>query len=405
MLSLLRRRKVVVACLGCISIFALVYQQLSDSRWEVNSLKSVVSKLQQYHTDFKRSINFTNFHFKDIVKEKRNYKSPHYTINPNLLSSSELHAKAKSCLEQSGKQIAKYLQRSFETIFSADHVASKRISPILEPECRPGLDLIIIITTRPGGFFNRAAIRGGYGRSDSDINRKIFLNNPFNYITIFTVGRDTNINIEKLVESENRQFKDILRLNYEDTYENLANKTLLTIEWLADHCPAKFVLKSDDDCFVNILSVGAWLPKQDSNIKYIGRKNEWMPVIRDPWHRNYVPFEDFSEEYYKPYCAGGGYMLAGSILKNITIKAKSIKQIINEDAYMGMVTNALNIYPKNDERFLPFIFSKQSALKRPICQWRNKFVMHGILAEKQITMHWNAIAMNEYKSLCEWDPP
>ncbi|XP_004205819.1 UDP-GalNAc:beta-1,3-N-acetylgalactosaminyltransferase 1 [Hydra vulgaris] len=404
MLSLLRRKKVVVTCIGFCVVTALFYQQIFDRKWEVNSLKSVVSKLHQYHTDFKSSINFTNLPF-ILQNEKSKRHAPHYVKKTSGMTSTELHTKAKTCLEQSGKQIAKYLQRSYETTFSVDHVSSTRVSPILEPECKPNLDLIIIITTKPGNFFNRAAIRAGYGRSDSDINKMIFSNNPFRYLTIFTVGRDTNANIEKLVESESRNFKDILRLDYKDTYENLANKTLLTIEWLADHCPSKFVLKSDDDCFVNVFSLGAWVPKQDSSTKYIGRKNEWMPVIRDPWHRNYVPFEDFSEEYYKPYCAGGGYMLSGSILKNITIKAKSIKQIINEDAYMGMVTNALNIFPKNDERFLPFIFSKQSVLKRPICQWRNKFVMHGVYAEKQITMHWNAIAMNEYKSICEWDPP
>ena len=84
-------------------------------------------------------------------------------------------------------------------------------------------------------------------------------------------------------------------------------------------------------------------------------------------------------------------MLAGSIIKNITRKSKGIKQIINEDAYIGMVTNALHIYPKDEERFLPFIFSKKGVNQRTLCDWKNHFLMHGVSPEQQLKMHWNSL--------------
>ena len=56
-------------------------------------------------------------------------------------------------------------------------------------------------------------------------------------------------------------YKDILRLDYQDTYENLTNKTVLTLRWIAEKCEPKYVLKTDDDCFVNILVLSTWLQK------------------------------------------------------------------------------------------------------------------------------------------------
>ena len=81
-----------------------------------------------------------------------------------------------------------------------------------------------------------------------------------------------------------------------------------------------------------------------------------MPVIRDPTHRNYVPYEVYGDEFYKVYCSGGGYILRGTVLGNITRTASKVAEIINEDAYLGMIVHALNITPFDDERFLPFIF-------------------------------------------------
>ncbi|XP_057313527.1 UDP-GalNAc:beta-1,3-N-acetylgalactosaminyltransferase 1-like [Hydractinia symbiolongicarpus] len=406
-MSAFRRKKLLLTFCFIFAFFVFL-QHWTDTKatWK----NTIMMKLKKYQIELQQTIDFSNYEQKNTSGYIVDERSRKQRIKPielvkadmkSLLDVNEQFKKSRDCVQRSRHQIAMYLHKAYESEFSLDYKFRQKKNPILEPKCKPGLDLIIILTTRPGAFYNRAAIRNSWGRIDSKINQHSFRTSSFTYKTVFTVGRDANSKVEKLVEEENKYFKDILRLDYQDTYENLPNKTVLTLEWIADNCQPRYILKTDDDCFVNVVAIAPWLKRLDPDILYVGKKNDYMPVIRDPLHRNYVPFEDFDEEFYKPYCAGGGYMLAGSILKNVTLKARNIKQIINEDAYIGMVTHSLNIFPVDDERFLPFIFSKKSVNKRMMCDWRSKFLMHGVRPNKQLVMHWNALAMNEYPSLCE----
>ncbi|NWI21742.1 B3GT4 galactosyltransferase, partial [Crypturellus soui] len=46
---------------------------------------------------------------------------------------------------------------------------------------------------------------------------------------------------------------DLLQGPFADTYRNLTRKTLLLLAWAAARCPgARYVLKADDDVYVNV---------------------------------------------------------------------------------------------------------------------------------------------------------
>ena len=36
-----------------------------------------------------------------------------------------------------------------------------------------------------------------------------------------------------------------------------------------------------------------------------------------------------------------------------------------------------------------------------MCDWKAKFLMHGVKPERQIAMHWNTLAMIRYPFLCD----
>ncbi len=308
----------------------------------------------------------------------------------------KLFEKAVKCLAEAKKDIADYLTSSTGSASTEDSVQP------LEPKCSPDLQLVVLVTTRPGNFANRAAIRLAWGRMDSDINKHAIKDQrDIKWKTIFSVGLANSANIGSVVALEYRKFGDILRLPYQDSYKNLPNKTMSSLEWIVDNCRPKYVLKTDDDCFVNVFKMLSWLKTLPPSYQYIGRVNTEMPVIRDPKHRNFVPKEEHKENVYRPYCAGGGYILKGEVLKNVTQMGKKIKQIINEDAYMGMLTNALKIVPRNEDRFLPFIFFGPPVKKLNMCDWKDQFLVHNVLGKRQLVMHFNSIAMDIYGSLCE----
>lgn len=398
MCMVMRKKKILsFGLLVIVLMTTLLHWKDIRATWQ----STVIMQIQKYQLELRRSVDFSELkksivgNYNNSIQEKIDLQSVESRANALLKN-------AKMCLKHSRGQISMYLMRSFEVEFSVEQNAKGNTNTMLEPKCEANVDLIIILTTRPGAFYNRAAIRNSWGRQDSLINKFLLeKNNFFNYKTIFIVGRDRDSKVEQLVEEEYKYYGDILRLDYTDKYENLTNKTILSLEWLAMNCPSTYVLKTDDDCFVNLIPLITWLKELGPSEKYIGKKNEFMPVIRDPTHRNYVSISDYAEEYYKPYCSGGGYMIAGDILKNLTAKAKLIGQIINEDAYIGLVMNDLKISPSDDERFLPYVFTKKGVNKRTMCSWREKFLMHGVEPEMQIHMHWTTLAMRDYPSICE----
>ncbi|NXX47410.1 B3GT4 galactosyltransferase, partial [Tricholaema leucomelas] len=85
---------------------------------------------------------------------------------------------------------------------------------------------------------------------------------------------------------------DLLQGDFRDSYSNLTLKTLLLLRWAAAHCPsAAFLLKADDDVFVNLPSLTSYLstfPLPPPRL-YLGRLHWWVRPDRDPRSRHHVP--------------------------------------------------------------------------------------------------------------------
>lgn len=385
--------------------FVVNYMLLTDSIWEYDA----IVKFKQYNflelleiakSKSDKALNMADLYYGVLNKKTGKTKQEAHNLGKDF---NELFKFVQQCFQRDMENLANYTQEQFSTTFSetvaddSSQYANKRI----EPRCKPGIELVIVVTSRPSSIYQRLAIRNSWGRPDSVINQHLFKDKKFDFISIFAIGQTPNKITQNIIEKESQGFGDILQLLYIDSYENLTNKTLLTLEWLSYNCEPKFVLKTDDDCFANLLSLEPWLHALKSDILYVGKRNVHMPVIRNPKHRNYVAVEDFSEKYYEPYCSGGGYILSGKVLKNLTGKAKFFKQIRNEDAFIGIVMNFMNISPVHDKGFLPFVFTEKEVRKRFVCEWKSHFVMHDVKPRQQIVMHWASIIMFKYPYICD----
>ena len=387
--------------------FVVNYLLITDSIWEYNA----IVKLKQYNflelleitqskSDKALLLNLADLYHDVLNKKTSKTKQETHKLQKDF---NELFQLAQQCFETGIENLANHMQEQFSTTFSETVAGnfSQYTNNRIEPKCKPGIELIIVVTSSPSNIYRRLAIRNSWGRPDSIINQHVFKDKKFNFISLFAIGQTPNKIAQNIIERESQRFGDILQLLYVDTYENLTNKTLLTLEWLSYNCEPKFVLKTDDDCFVNLFSLEPWLHTLKNDILYVGQRNDNMLVIRDPKHQNYVAVEDFSEKYYEPYCSGGGYILSGKVLKNVTRKAKFFKQIKNEDAFIGIVMNSMNIPPVHDKGFLPFVFTKKDVRKRFVCEWKSHFVMHNVKPRNQIVMHWSSIVIFKYPYICD----
>ncbi|NXX72580.1 B3GT4 galactosyltransferase, partial [Spizella passerina] len=94
--------------------------------------------------------------------------------------------------------------------------------------------------------------------------------------------------------AESRQHGDILQGDFADSYANLTRKTLLLLRWARACCAAApFLLKADDDVFVNVPAVATYLAtwRGAPARLYLGRVHWSVAPNRDPRSRHYVAEE------------------------------------------------------------------------------------------------------------------
>ncbi|NXO91862.1 B3GT4 galactosyltransferase, partial [Certhia brachydactyla] len=94
------------------------------------------------------------------------------------------------------------------------------------------------------------------------------------------------------VLEEWRHHGDILQGDFGDVYSNLTLKTLLLLRWARSCCAAApFLLKADDDVFVNVPAIATYLSgwSHPPARLYLGRVHWRVAPNRDPRSRHYVP--------------------------------------------------------------------------------------------------------------------
>lgn len=151
---------------------------------------------------------------------------------------------------------------------------------------------------------------------------------------------------EKYLEQEENTYNDIIRTHILDTYLNLTLKTLSILEWTITFCPqVKFLLKSDDDVFINISNlldlILALNPKHRSMYGYL---TVWAEPDRLLSNKYYISQKDYNQPYYPPYFEGPAYLLPMSIVEDLYREALKEKYFIFEDVfYTGTLRKKLKI--------------------------------------------------------------
>ena len=160
------------------------------------------------------------------------------------------------------------------------------------PKCKREVFLILLVVSSPDGFVRRNAIRATWGhsymRKDYDFRRNAKINKDEVYSpgdvvkTVFLIGLSPVKEVSDLVETEAKVFGDIVIGGLHEHYRNLTMKTRLGLKWAYHHCKAKYILKTDDDVFINPHPLVEWLRIQKREKFYSGWCNFNSPVVRDP---------------------------------------------------------------------------------------------------------------------------
>lgn len=155
--------------------------------------------------------------------------------------------------------------------------------------------LIIVVHSTVRNFQNRKVIRETWGGKNSDI------------VVLFLMGISHDSRIMQTVKKEMNIHQDIVQGNFIDIYKNLTYKHVMGLKYIVYHCPnIKYLLKVDDDMFVNIVAVQSFLKLY--SIKYPNPKNIICRLYRhNPVNREGkwgVPVSDYPYNMFPRHCSG-----------------------------------------------------------------------------------------------------
>ncbi|XP_053304907.1 beta-1,3-galactosyltransferase 5-like [Spea bombifrons] len=249
-----------------------------------------------------------------------------------------------------------------------------------EPQCQDHSVLLILVTSHPSHIEQRKAIRKTWASPMEGA--------AYPWQVVFLIGRTLDAELDWHIHKEDAEHRDILMGNYVDTYRNLSLKVMHGMKWVADRCHPQYILKTDDDCFVNTdrLPASLALHSPAKTGLYVGSvfPREKRKVIRDPSSKWYVSQHIFPPDIYPPYASGIGYILSLDAVISVLKMAEGTPPIPVEDAYIGILAERAGISLLSSSRFTKY------NMKWSVCNYRYLMVIHRVspgdqeLAQKNV---------------------
>ncbi|XP_071833739.1 UDP-GalNAc:beta-1,3-N-acetylgalactosaminyltransferase 2-like [Apostichopus japonicus] len=145
--------------------------------------------------------------------------------------------------------------------------------------------------------------------------------------------------VQKRLQEENKKHRDIVLVDAVDTYQNLPLKVLLFHKWLTDNVDFKYLLKTDDDCFLNIRHILKTINKTtfpESNAWWGNFRYNWAVQRHGKWAEHHYP-----STAYPAFACGSGNMLSADLVKWTAKNYRVLHQYQGEDVSMAIWLSAI----------------------------------------------------------------
>lgn len=161
---------------------------------------------------------------------------------------------------------------------------------------------------------------------------------------VFVFGMSTNVNESSVLKHEHILWGDVVFADFVDSYRNLTLKSLTSLHWASTRCSgAKFVVKVDEDTFVNIPYLMEFLLYHEESVKYgiIGYAiNNPVSVRSGKWR---VRFTSYPLPVFPRYVYGHSYVISQDVLKDLVRVSQYIPFVPVEDAFVtGVLAHVMN---------------------------------------------------------------
>ncbi|KAF4074295.1 hypothetical protein AMELA_G00237900 [Ameiurus melas] len=242
--------------------------------------------------------------------------------------------------------------------------------------------LVLLIPVTPQNSEARTTIRKTWGQENLvpnvDIARVFVLGEP----------REHDAKLEEDLQKESMAYRDIVQMNFLDSYNNLTIKTMMIMNWVASYCTsAKYAMKIDADIFLNVPYLVHYLQNKAKHNYITGSViNDGQPR-RNQDSKWYLSEELYPENIFPPYLAGAAYVFSVDLSMKILLASKFVPPIPIEDVYVGLCLHFLSVQPEFAWKLLPYrkLFELRS-LEYDRCTFSRLIIVTGFTSTKLMSM-------------------
>ncbi|KAJ6644093.1 Beta-1,3-galactosyltransferase 1, partial [Pseudolycoriella hygida] len=212
-------------------------------------------------------------------------------------------------------------------------------------------------------------------------NRSDYRHQDFAVKILFLVGQTPSNETQLKINTESETYGDVIQESFLDTYNNLTLKTVMMLKWVNKNCQhkTKFLMKCDDDTFVNIpnllhILLGGTVPVYNATIQEYdqhsiqaklgsNRLTQYKDLLLGLRFCNSKPIANISSKWYTPmymysgniypaYLSGTGYVMSMDVVEKLYRTSLSTPLFHLEDVYLtGICAKSANIKPRNHQLF------------------------------------------------------
>lgn len=247
------------------------------------------------------------------------------------------------------------------------------------------LDLFIIVKSAMNHFEHRQAIRQTYGQES-------FLPGRVIKILFFLGIEDIKTHLQKQIETEMAKFKDIIQMDFHDTYYNNTIKTMMSFRWVYEHCyTSDYYLFTDDDMYISVSNLLEYLGEQKDKQSpsettdphlFAGYVFKSSPhrIISSKWR---VSLEEYPWNKWPAYVTAGAFVVSNKSMTVLYIASLFVKHFRFDDIYLGIVAKKAGITPVHCDRFH---FYKKKYSKEG---YKDVIASHGYGDHEELVRVWN----------------
>ena len=220
-------------------------------------------------------------------------------------------------------------------LITKEEASQHRTYLITRTPCTEKLFVLIMVLTAPAHFDRRNIIRKTWA---TDPSLKV------RWKTMFLLGQAVGDSTEKeYLEAEEVMYRDFIRGAQREGYYNLTLKTEMGLEWAAKYCDFQFLLKADDDVFVNPYRLMDYLKKPDTpeTELYLGFVMEDHAPLRGGKYG--VSVEEYNKTRYPDFCSGPAYVLSADLVHKLVDVFDVKKPLKLEDVYIATLVEELGV--------------------------------------------------------------